>query len=143
MSRYYLSFRIGNYWYGVPIEHVVEVLQMVSLTELPASAPEVLGTMTLRELIMPVIDLRILFKEKQSTITLSTPIIALTTGNGAMGLVVDDVDDVQSIPHDIPKESHESPFVKSIVRLSSGQTLMLVDVVSFNKREQPHTVLEP
>ncbi|MBZ0292043.1 MAG: chemotaxis protein CheW [Anaerolineae bacterium] len=127
ITNHYLSFRIGRYWYGINIASVIEVLQMVSLTELPGAAPEVLGMLTLRDMIMPVTDLRVLFGESEATLTLSTPIIAIHSGENLMGLVVDDVDDVQHIPESAPKETHESRFVSSVVRLESGQTLILVN----------------
>ena len=48
ISRNYLTFRVGHEWYGVDISDVVEVTHLVTVTELPATTPDLLGLMTVR-----------------------------------------------------------------------------------------------
>ncbi len=87
----YLTFRIGSEWYGIPVKAVIEVLHMVALNHISQS--EILGVMTLRERVIPVIDLRQRFN-LNGEFQLDTPIIAAQTSQGALGLVVDEAENV-------------------------------------------------
>lgn len=123
---HYLSFRIAHQWYGVRVDEVIEVLQLVYLNPLPAAADDVLGLMTLREAIVPVIDLRIRFGLPPVQMTLTTPIIALRTATNTLGIVVDDVDDVLEIAPSLHHEDHNSPYVTQVVK-TEARLLMLLD----------------
>ena len=124
-SEYYLSFQIGHQWYGVNVEDVIKVLHIVALTELPGVAKDVLGIMPLQEFVVPVVDLRIRFNLPNQSLRLDTPIIALHTAQGPIGLIVDDVDDVEEITETSNYGETESPFVKSVARLPDKLLLML------------------
>ncbi len=126
--HHYLSFRVGSQWYGVEVREVFEVLHMVALTELPAAPPEMLGLMTVRDRVIPVVDMRRLFKKAEAPLRLDTPIIALTTSEGSVGLAVDDVDDVEEIAGtQITRQNNtRSPYINGIARLSD-HLLLLVD----------------
>lgn len=88
----YLVFRVGREWYGIDVNSVIEVLHLVALNEIPGS--EVLGVMTLRDRVIKVFDLRRRFGLPNPHYSLTTPIIAVNTSRGAVGLVVDETDDV-------------------------------------------------
>lgn len=88
----YLVFRVGREWYGIGVDSVIEVLHLVALNEIPGS--DILGVMTLRDRAMKVIDLRQRFGLPNPHYSLTTPIIAVNTSQGSIGLVVDETDDV-------------------------------------------------
>ena len=94
----YLVFRVRQEWYAIMVTSVIEVLHMVALNEVPE--PGVLGMMTLRNRPVKVIDLRQLFGLPNPEYKLDTPIIAVNTDHGAIGLVVDEVDDVTQVSAD-------------------------------------------
>ena len=121
----YLSFRVGHQWYGVEVANVIEVLQMVALDEMPKTRPDFLGLMTLREEIIPVIDLRLRFGVADPTFSLQTPIIALKSAEGSFGVVIDDVDDVRDVTDISKYNRHDSPFVEHVARLSDRLLLLL------------------
>lgn len=122
----YLTFRVGGQWYGVEVIDVIEVLHLIALDELPLASPDVLGLMTLRDRVMPVIDLRRRFHLNEAPLTLQTPILAVNTVNGALGLVVDDVDDV--VPGEAITDygSHASDHVRAVIR-QGDRLLMVID----------------
>lgn len=124
-SEYYLSFRVGHQWYGVNVEDVIKVLHIVALTELPAVAKDVLGIMPLQDFVVPVADLRIRFNLPDQSLKLDTPIIALHTAQGPIGMIVDDVDDVEQITETSDYGETESPYVMSVARLPDKLLLML------------------
>ncbi len=94
---HYLSFRVGTEWYGIDVDSVLEVLHFVALTELPAASSDIVGLLTARDRIMPVIDLRLRFGLPNPNYRLDTPIIAVHTASGPVGLVVDDTENVENI----------------------------------------------
>ena len=123
----YLSFRVGTEWYGVDIGYITEVLHMVGLTELPGTGDDVLGLLTLRDTVMPVVDLRILFQLPDTQLQLNTPIIAMQIPQGPLALVVDDVDDVEEIADIMDYQGEETPYVRGVVR-RDDRLLLLLDV---------------
>lgn len=128
----FLRCRVGREWYGIPVEQVIEVLQLVALNEIPGARPHVLGLLTLRDVVMPVMDLRLLFGAEDADLSLDTPIIAINTAGGPAGIVVDDVDDVQRVGEITDQHSHESPFVSGAAQVE-GRLLLLLDVESLRE----------
>jgi len=96
-TRYGLSFRLGQQWYGIDVSQIVEVLYLLEMAELPGSEAHFLGLMTLREKIVPVIDLRVYYQVSEAPLQLNTPIIVVRQSNGLVGLVVDEFDNVEYI----------------------------------------------
>lgn len=137
-SRDYLRFRLGNEWYGIDVAHIIEVMQFMILTEMPVPRPGLLGMMRLREMIVPVVDLRIRFGLPDVTYTLNTPIIVAQIDGAPRGLVVDDVDalervDVSQIqPHD----GSVSSYVSGVAR-STDHLLLLLDLQLIYNEQTP------
>ncbi len=94
----YLMFRVRQEWYAIPVGAVIEVLHMLALNEVPEAG--VLGMMTLRNRPVKVIDLRQLFGLSNPDYKLDTPIIAVNTNHGAIGLVVDEAEGVTQVKAD-------------------------------------------
>lgn len=130
----YLCFRVGHEWFGVDVTKVIEVLHFVALHQIPGSQPEVLGLLTLRDMTMPVIDLRIRFGEQSADLSLDTPIIAVDTPQGVVGLVVDDVDDVEEIIAVTDQQINESPYVKGSSRIGD-RLVLIMDIAMIRDNE--------
>lgn len=84
----FLGFQLGESHYGVPLEHVREVIAFPDLTPMPGTAEHCLGIMNLRDHIIPVIDLRIKFRI-EPTLTHDTSIIVCDLQTCVVGVVVD------------------------------------------------------
>ncbi len=123
----YLSLRVGTQWYGIPVDAVVEVHHMVRLTELPVPVPRVIGLMTLRDVVVPVFDLRLLFGLSTPQYRLDTPIVVLKTVSGLVGLFADDVHNVESIlePQIVHPERFTLPYVVGVAKLQDRRLLLL------------------
>jgi purine-binding chemotaxis protein CheW len=91
-----------------------------------------MGLLTLRDVVMPVIDLRILFGMEETALSLDTPIIAINTPEGPLGVLVDDVDDVRRVSEITEQQGHESPFVTAAAKVDD-QLLLLLDVESLRE----------
>jgi purine-binding chemotaxis protein CheW len=127
-TRQYLRFQVGRQWYGIPIEHVIEVMYLMFLNELPSMAPEILGLITVHDEVLPVIDLRLCFGVKQPVYKLDTPIIATRTAQGTVGLVVDDAETVELVEETetVHQTGSGLPYVRGAVKLAQG-LLVLID----------------
>lgn len=126
----FLTFRVANQWYGVDVDDVIEVMHFVALDELPLSEPDILGLMTLRDKVITVLDLRHRFGAADVTLSLDTPIIALQTDKHILGIVVDDVDDVEYITtfsEYTGAPSETSRYIKQVAHLEE-RLIMLLDV---------------
>lgn len=96
-----LTFRLGHEWYGVALAHVSEVLLMMALHEVPDDG--VLGMMTLRDRVLPVVDLREVIGMVDPPLAMDTPMIAVNYDGHLCGFVVDEVEAVvDALPDDSP-----------------------------------------
>ncbi len=86
----YLSFRLGNEEYAVPLLAVKEVIAVPEITRVPATPPHFLGIMNLRGQVISVIDLRQKLGIKPQT-TAETAVIICDLGQLSIGVVVDSI----------------------------------------------------
>lgn len=94
--QYFLRFTLGDEWFGIAVDDVIEVLHFLSINQIPDSRPEIIGMMRFREAVVPVIDLRIHFG-MSATYDVNTPIIITSSHDKLLGFVVDDVDDLERV----------------------------------------------
>ena len=100
----YLQFHVGNEDYIIPLQYVMEVLQMMALHDVPDES--ILGMMTLRNRIIPVIDIHPHLKLTELDITVDTPIIVLNHNEQYFGVVVDEIHGVTTVDtQDTPPEN--------------------------------------
>lgn len=133
MSNYYLACRIGREWYGISIDYVIEVLHIIALRQLPNS--DLVGVMTLREKVIPVMDLRQIMGLEEYQYSLDTPIIALKTAEKSLGVIVDEADDVITIANE-HIQAHSEALIQGIAR--EGDRLLFI----LNTEELVHQFLE-
>jgi purine-binding chemotaxis protein CheW len=128
-SGVYLRCRVGREWYGINTDCVLKVLHLVALTEMPDTSPDVLGLLTLPDCVIPVIDLRRRFELPDASLRMETPIVAVRAPQGAVGLVVDDADDIETIDQAQlePFTGEVSPYVVGIARCPE-HLLLLLDI---------------
>lgn len=141
MSRAYLTCRIGTEWYGVDVENILEVVYMVALNDVYTASPHVLGLMTLRQSLIPVLDLRRRFGLPDTSLSLRTPLIAVrtTVGNGAF--VVDETDDIIQL-ETLQLDAAPLPGIQGAVRLEQ-RTLFLLDSEQLLKEVRYSVSFEP
>jgi len=92
-----LTFRLGEARYALLIEDVVEVAAMVDMLSLPTERTEILGYVNRRGSILPLMDLRIVFKQPMTPIDSASVFIVVAGGNQQLGLVVDAVEQVEYV----------------------------------------------
>ena len=125
----HLIFSLGNQIYALPITQVIEVAAMVELTQTPGSNQEFLGVANRHGSVLPILDLRPVFRQASSRIDVSTLFIVATTGDREVGLVVDEVLRIEHFePEQIAQRqsSHEA-HIQSIVS-HNKQLIQVIDL---------------
>jgi len=96
----YLIFTIGKEEYGIEIRYVTEIVGIQAITVVPELDSYIKGVINLRGKIIPVMDVRIRFKKEERAYDDRTCIIVVEIGDISVGLIVDRVSEVLSIPED-------------------------------------------
>ncbi len=133
----YLTFRLADEEFGLPIMKVQEIIGMMPVTRVPGLPPYVRGVINLRGRIHPTIDLRIKFGLPDTADTERTCIIVVEVsaerGQVNMGVIVDAVAEVLDIADgeiDSTPEFGASVNTEFILGLAvvKGNVKMLLDI---------------
>lgn len=101
-THQYLSFFLGGEEYATDILTVQEIKGWDTVTRVPYSPDYILGVINLRGSIVPVVDLRVRFSLENAVFDAATVVIVVhvagTRGERIVGIVVDAVSDVYTVP---------------------------------------------
>ncbi len=89
-----LTFQLARQIYGLPVTAVRQLIEMVTILQLPQTPPSIKGIINVRGEIVPVLDLRIHFNLAYLPYQLHTPIILVETDSNLLGFIVDEVETV-------------------------------------------------
>jgi purine-binding chemotaxis protein CheW len=103
-----LSFRLGGEEYALMVDDVREVLKMVPLTLVPNAPDYIMGVMSLRGMITPIVDLCKRLRLASGVRDEKSRIIVVSTDEEDVGLVVDRVTGVLRISPDEIKPAPEN-----------------------------------
>jgi purine-binding chemotaxis protein CheW len=124
-----LIFNVGDDHYALPIEDVLEVAAMVELTPVSDAPPEVLGIADRHGMVLPMLDLRKVFKGEAEPVTASTLFIVARRENKYSGLVVDDIDQVEYVSQaQLTEASITGKYIRGIMNHKSR----LIQIVSLS-----------
>nr|WP_206762662.1 chemotaxis protein CheW [Mobilitalea sibirica] len=126
----YLTFQIGNETYGLGISFVKEIIGMHPITEVPEIPEYLKGIINLRGKIIPVMDVRLRFRKQPIDYNDRTCIIVVDINGVPVGLIVDKVEEVISIPDEdiaIPPEvsTYTNRYIKGIGKVGNEVKLLL------------------
>jgi purine-binding chemotaxis protein CheW len=131
----YLTFRLAPEEYAIDIQYVTEIVGIQPITEIPDMEKFIKGVMNLRGKIVPVVDVRLRFQLPARTYNDRTCIIVVNmsadAGSMTVGLVVDEVSDVLTIPatqiSDPPKISKGSQgrYIRGIGKVGEEVKMIL------------------
>lgn len=98
MQGMFLTFNIGTVGYGIEICHVIEIIGIQQVTNIPDMPEYLIGIINLRGKVIPVIDVRLRFGMEERAYDDRTCIIVVSLDDNLVGLVVDKVSEVVTIP---------------------------------------------
>lgn len=141
----FLSFTVDGENYCMDILKVKELMGMTAITPLPRTPSFIRGVINLRGRIIPVIDLRLKFGLPYEEYTKRTCIIVVEVAYEGetvlMGLVVDAIQEVVSIPEEklskIPyiNARIKSEYIRGIADTPEGMKIVL-DVLKVLSEEE-------
>lgn len=126
----FLTFILGNENYGIEIKHVTEIIGIQPVTEVPELPEYIRGIINLRGKIIPVMDVRLRFRKLFREYNDRTCIIVIDIKDVSIGLIVDSVSEVLSIPENeivTPPEvsKNGNKYIKGIGKVGSEVKLIL------------------
>lgn len=93
----YVTFKSGDEYFGLKIQYVNEIIVFQEITKIPESEEYIKGLINLRGKIIPVIDVRLRFKQEPFEYTDRTCIIVVNVKNIVVGLIVEKIAEVVEI----------------------------------------------
>jgi purine-binding chemotaxis protein CheW len=129
-----VSFDVDGQEYAIAIEDVQEIVQVPeAVIHVPRSESHVLGVMTLRSRLLPLVNLRSMFALPHRDLDEKSRIVVLTLGGVSVGVVVDAVSEVlrvsksgvDALPAMLAREGNLAE-VTSICRLDNGKRLVSI-----------------
>ncbi len=126
----YLSFDLAGEHYAASIMEIREILKLVRLTEVPRAPKEILGVLSKRGVVMPVVDLASLLSLRAAdhSVGQENRVLVIGEGDRTVGLRVDRVrhvvrlhaHDIEALPPSL--KQHHVPLLIGLGRVPSEAT---------------------
>ncbi len=142
----FLTFTLGSESYGIEIKHVTEIIGIQPVTEVPELPPYIRGIINLRGKIIPVMDVRLRFRKNFLEYNDRTCIVVIEIRDVSIGLIVDSVSEVISIPDTeivAPPDMNKggSKYIKGIGKVGNEVKLIL-DCDKLLNEQEAESLLE-
>ena len=111
----YMVFVINNQKYALSSKYITEIIEILPITKVPFLPEYMKGIINLRRTIIPVMDARMRFGMEPIEYSERTCIIIIENEANKIGLIVDAVNEVLTIP---PKQIMESTKEKNDLKES-------------------------
>lgn len=144
-----LTFYLGAEEYALPLIQAREILGLVPITPLPNAAKHVVGLINLRGEILPVFDLRLLFRlQRRAPEAEQDCILVAETQGEPFGLRVDGVHQVLTLAEeqvDSPSETLKarSSAISGLAKVGSRLVILLDLSLLFSEEELAELAGEP
>lgn len=130
----FMTFQIGEECYGLAINYVQEIIGIQPITPVPEVEDYIKGLINIRGKIIPVVDVRIRFKQPSFEYTDRTCIIVIAVKSTVVGLVVDRIAGVITVdekeiilpPSLSQSDSANRKYVFGLARIE-GEVKLLLD----------------
>ncbi len=129
----YLTFTLGSEEYAVDILKVQEIRGYDAVTAIANAPAFIKGVINLRGVIVPIVDMRIKFNVSEVNYNQFTVVIILNVINRVVGIVVDGVSDVITLPGEQMKPAPEfgaaldTRYIKGLGTIDQ-RMIILVDI---------------
>jgi purine-binding chemotaxis protein CheW len=143
-----VSFDVAQQEYAIAIEDVQEIVQVPEqIVQVPHAQSHVLGVMTLRNRLLPLVALRRMFGLAERSSDEQSRIVVVALGGASVGIVVDNVNEVLRVPRrgveampSLLARNAEMADITDICRLDGGKRL--VSVISTHNLFRQSTIRE-
>lgn len=127
----YLTFFTDNQVFGIPIANVVQIVEVQEITPVPEFPNYAKGIINLRDMIVPIIDMRLRLHKEEIKYNGRTCIIITNISGINIGFIVDAVNEVISIDEsnisEPPKVSldYVSSYIIGVGKINNKVILLL------------------
>jgi|SRR5690625_210632 len=124
-------FELDNQQYGVDIQYVKSVEQLLEITYIPQVASFIKGIIHLRGQAIPIIDLKEYFHQGKTTLMDQTKILLVNIKNIQVGFLIDSATEVLDLDKSTIDTSIEGmeglkqSFIKGVVKLEDNLLILL------------------
>jgi len=126
-----ITFQIGREIYGIDVHQIKEIMKIRDYVRVPNAPHFVEGVINLRGQITPIVDLRKIFGMEHKSVDENSRIIMVEVGPDVVGLIVDSVVGVVTVPSReiirVPSltKSVSNEFVSGIIRVDSHLIIVI------------------
>ena len=139
-----VTFKLEREEYAIKINYVEEITRMTEVTRIPRAPYFIDGIVNLRGNVIPVLNLRKMFRMEEKEISNSTRIIIVDLDNKKTGIIVDEVSEVLRFeksfietPPDVLKNDECKEYIDGVGKLDKGKRMILIldleKIMSFDK----------
>ena len=129
----YMTFKSGEEYFGLKIQYVSEIIQFQVITEIPETEDYIKGLINLRGKVIPVIDVRLRFRQPPFEYNDRTCIIVLNVREMLVGLIVEKIAEVVDIreenilppPKSVRSDKLQNKYVYGIGKVGDSVKLLL------------------
>ena len=129
-----VSFEVAGQEYAIAIEDVQEIVQIPeTIIHIPHSASHVMGVMTLRSRLLPLVSLSRMFDLPDRPLDDKSRIVVLTLGSASVGMAVDGVSEVLRVAKTVVDampallaSDGDMAEISEICRLDGGKRLVSI-----------------
>ena len=93
----YMTFKSGSEYFGLEIQYVQQIIQFQAITKIPETEDYIKGLINLRGKIVPVVDVRVRFKQGECEYNDKTCILVIVVKSTTVGLIVEQIAEVAEI----------------------------------------------
>jgi purine-binding chemotaxis protein CheW len=98
VAERFVSFLLGGEGYCVPLDSVLEILRQESVVPAPVSAADIVGVISLRGDVIPVVDLRGRLGLTSQRRAAKRRVLVVQSSKRSYGLLVDEVKEIVDNP---------------------------------------------
>lgn len=128
----FMTFRCGKESFAIEIKYVTEIIGIQNITAIPEVADYIKGLINLRGKIIPVIDVKVRFKQEPFEYTDRTCIIVINVKDTEVGLIIENIAEVVNIeeknilpPPTIGQSQEQNKYVYGIGKIGDSVKLLL------------------
>ena len=132
-ERQFVTFRLADGEYGIPINEIQEIDRSSKMTRIPKSPPYVDGVTNLRGEVIPVINARKRFNLSTREADEATRVIILDVGGSKTGLLVDAVRQVLNLnqndiapPPAALSSGVDAQYISGIGKVDGGKRMVVL-----------------
>lgn len=142
-ENYFISFSLNNEIYCINLKFVKEItkLSLVSLTPVPCVPEFIAGIINLRGEFITIVDIKYFLDIPKTTHSDRTKIVVLKISDIQLGILVDDVFDIESIPGErmnlnVQNKYEKNKYTSAEVLLADNKVMSVFDIKRFIEDER-------